>query len=443
MSRTDGMTRRHFIEHMAAVSALTVPAASMFANAVRANAAELKRKNKACILMYMGGGPPTIDIWDLKPGAPTGGEFKAISTTGDLQISEHMPLMAKQMHHAAVIRSMSTREADHNRGRYYMHTGYVPNPNVDYPSYGAVVAHEMHEQTKYMGLEIPPFISVGGGSVGPGFLGMSYAPLVVDSTGQVRNLDVQMDPGRLSQRMKMLSQLELSFSGKDKKKSIRGTAAYDHGDVLQSTVNLLTSKQMQAFKVSEEPQKMLELYGAAPQAGAPTGGGMARNTTFGRSCLMARRLVEAGVPFVEVDMGGWDLHANVFTTLKNNNLPTLDRAMAGLIQDLNDRGMLKDTTIVWMGDFGRTPRINGNVGRDHWARSWSCVVAGGSIKGGQAVGKTNSDGTQVESDPYSSQDLMASVLKSMGISLETVFTSNNNRPMKIANSGRVMKELFS
>ena len=169
---------------------------------------------------------------------------------------------------------------------------------------------------------------------------------------------------------------------------------------------------------------------------------MARNTTFGRSCLMARRLVEQGVPFVEVDMGGWDDHQNVFTNLKQR-LPALDQGMSALVEDLDQRGMLQDTAIIWMGDFGRTPRINGRGGRDHWARSWSCVVGGGGIKGGQAVGKTNSDGTLVESDPYTSQDLMASVIKSLGISLETVFTSKNNRPMKIANSGRVIKELFS
>jgi uncharacterized protein (DUF1501 family) len=431
-----GMNRRHFMEHMATAAALTVPAASMFTNALRAGAADMQKRHKAAILLYMSSGPATIDIWDLKPGAPTGGEFKPIDTTASgVQITEHMPLMAQQMKHMAIVRSMSTREADHARGRYYMHTGYVPNPTVDYPSYGAVISHELSSQSH--GLEIPPFVSIGGASEGPGFLGMSYAPFVVDSNGDVRNLDLSMDVGRLQQRMTMLSELERNFASQR-----RGDAATDHAKVLDSTVNLMTSKQMAAFKITGEPAKILERYGVNAPAGGGARGGMARNTTFGKSCLMARRLVEQGVPFVEVDMGGWDDHQNVFTNLKQR-LPALDQGMSALVEDLNERGMLQDTAIIWMGDFGRTPRINGRAGRDHWARSWSCVVGGGGIKGGQAVGKTNSDGTVVESEPYTSQDLMASVLKGLGISLETVFTSKNNRPMKIANSGRVIKELFA
>ena len=158
---------------------------------------------------------------------------------------------------------------------------------------------------------------------------------------------------------------------------------------------------------------------------------------------MARRLVETGVPFVEVDLGGWDTHTDNFTSLKNQLLPQVDKAMSALVEDLVQRGMYKDTAIIWMGEFGRTPRINGNAGRDHWARSWSVVVGGGGFKGGQVVGETNADGTEVETEPYTSQDLMASVCKSVGISLETTFTSRNGRPMKIANSGKVIKELFS
>jgi uncharacterized protein (DUF1501 family) len=390
----------------------------------------------------MNSGPATIDIWDLKPGAPTGGEFKPIDTSAPgVQITEHLPLLAKQMHNLAIVRSMSTREADHARGRYYMHTGYVPNPSIEYPSYGAVISHELASQSSAMGLEIPPFVSIGGASEGPGFLGMSYAPFVVDSNGDVRNLDLDMNAMRLTQRMNMLYALENNFASQN-----RGEAASDHKKVLDSTVNLMTSKQMAAFKITGEDPKILEMYGCAPNSGAGGGGGggrgMARNTTFGKSCLMARRLIEQGVPFVEVDFGGWDDHDGVFTKLKDR-LPALDQGMSALITDLDQRGMLQDTAIIWMGDFGRTPRINGRGGRDHWARSWSCVVGGGGMKGGQFIGKTNSDGTVVETDPYTSQDLMASVLKGLGISLETVFTSKNNRPMKIANSGKVIKELFS
>ena len=318
---------------------------------------------------------------------------------------------------------MSTREADHNRGRYYMHTGYVPNPNIEHPSYGAVVSKMLDEQTKSLKLDIPPFVAVGGGSVGPGFLGMTYAPFVVNSNGDVRNLKMGENADRLSQRMNMLASLEKGFVGQN-----RGQSAQDHANMLEKTVALMTSKQMDAFKVNKESSDVQEKYG---------------RTGFGRGCLMARRLVEQGVPFVEVDLGGWDTHNNNFTTLQNTKLPELDKAASALVADLDERGMLEDTAIIWMGEFGRTPRINGNNGRDHWARSWSILLGGAGMQGGIAVGRTTADGTDVDSEPYASQDAMATVCKALGISLDTTFTSRNGRPMKIANGGKVIKELFA
>ncbi len=421
-----GMSRRHFLQHMAGASALALPAIN-FTNALAASSSDLKKRNKSAILLWMGGGPSTIDIWDLKPGAPTGGPFKAISTSGDMQISEHMPLMAKEMKHVSIVRSMSTREADHNRGRYYMHTGYVPNPNIEHPGYGSVISHELYKPDS--GLEIPPFVSVGGGSVGPGFLGMQYAPFVVGSDGNVRNLHMNgIDQNRLMQRMEMLAVVERGFADGHKPDSKRSTSADDHAKVLDKTLALMTSKQMEAFKVGSESKEVQEKYG---------------RSGFARGCLMARRLVEAGVPFVEVDLGGWDTHTGNFKALADTKLPELDKAMAALTSDLAERDLLKDTAIIWMGEFARTPRINGNAGRDHWARSWSVVVGGAGMKGGIAVGATNADGTNVETEPYTSQDVMASVLKALGVSLETTFTSRNGRPMKIANSGKVIKELFA
>ena len=416
-----GMNRRHFMSHLAGSAAMAAPATA-FTNSLLANATDLKKRHKAAILLWMGGGPSTMDLWDLKPGAPTGGQFKQISTSADgVAICEHLPMMAKQMHHMSIVRSMSTREADHMRGRYYMHTGYVPNPNVEHPGYGSVISHELAEQVS--GLEIPPFVSVGSGSVGPGFLGMTWAPFVVDSNGNVRNLDMGIDPTRLDQRLRMLETIENKFIGEK-----RGGSAEDHKKVIDKTVKLMTSKQMEAFKVMKEPKEVQEKYGT---------------TGFGRGCLLARRLVEAGVPFVEVDLGGWDMHADIFPTLADRKLPELDKAMAALVSDLADRGLLDDTAIIWMGEFSRTPNINGGGGRDHWARSWSVVVGGAGFKRGVVVGETSSDGKEVVTEPYSSQDVMASVLKSLGISLETTFTAKNGRPMKIANSGKVIKELFS
>lgn len=419
-STPSGMSRRHFVSHMVGASSIAIPALA-FGNTLRKNAETLKSNRKSAIMLWMSGGPSTIDLWDLKPGAPTGGPFKPISTTGDVQISEHLPKVAQQMKHLSIIRSMSTREADHNRGRYYMHTGFVPNPNIEHPSYGSVIAHETAAQRE--DLEIPPFVAVGGGSVGPGFLGMAWSPFTVNSNGDIRNLQLNLDQNRLYQRMAALDMIEKGFVAQN-----RGPAAEDHQKILKKTLDLMTSDQMKAFKVREESEAMKAKYG---------------NNAFGQGCLLARRLVEAGVAFVEVDLGGWDNHANIFNTLQNQRLPQMDQAMAALVEDLEQRGLLQDTAIMWMGEFGRTPRINGDTGRDHFARAWSVVVGGGGMKGGIAVGKTNEDGTSVDTEPYTSEDVMASVCKSLGISLETTFTSKNGRPMKIANGGKVIKELFA
>lgn len=414
------MNRRHFINHCIATSSLAT-ASSFFTDSILANVADMKKKSKSVILLWMGGGPSTIDLWDLKPGSATGGPFKPISTSADgIQICEHLPLMSQQMHHMNIVRSMSTREADHMRGRYYMHTGYVPNPNIEHPSYGAVVSHELISTIPQ--LDIPPFVSIGGTSVGPGFLGATYAPFVVNSNGTVRDLDMGIEASRLNQRLQMLKTIEDKFV-----KENRGEYASDHSKLLTKTVKLMNSSQMNVFKVTKEPKEVQERYGT---------------TGFGKGCLIARRLVEIGTPFIEVDLGGWDNHSDIFPTLQNQKLPELDKAMSALISDLNDRGLLDSTAIIWMGEFGRTPSINGNTGRDHWARSWSVVVGGAGFKKGIVVGETSSDGKEVITEPYSSQDLMASVLKSLDISLETIFTAKNGRPMKIANSGKVIQELF-
>ncbi|MGE5192518.1 MAG: DUF1501 domain-containing protein [Deltaproteobacteria bacterium] len=430
-----GMSRRHFMQHLAA-STMTIPGLA-FLNHLSANAAEVRRNQKACILLWMSGGPPTIDIWDLKPGSKNGGEFKPISTSGDLQISEHMPQTAKVMKHLSVVRSMSTREADHGRGRYYMHTAYIPNPTVVHPTFGSVVSYELG--TKRKDLEIPSFVSIGGPSMGPGFMGMMHAPFQVGSRGEIQNASMRGDltDVRFNQRRAMLDAIETDFI-----KSERGQLPKDHQDVYKKAVNLMTSKQMEAFKVDSESAEMKALYCGDGANAAGGRMGMGANNPFGMGCLMARRLVEAGVPFVEVDLGGWDLHQQVFNTLRNQRLPVLDQAIAGLTTDLEQRGMLKDTTIVWMGEFGRTPRINQDVGRDHWAASWSVMVGGGGLKGGRAVGETDKDGTSCVSQAYLPGDIWATVAHALGIPLDTVHTSKNGRPMKIANGGTPIKELI-
>jgi hypothetical protein len=338
-----------------------------------------------------------------------------------VEICEHLPMMAQQMHHLSVVRSMSTREADHERGRYYMHTGYVPNPNIQHPSYGAVISHELMDQRD--DLQIPPFVVVGGNSVGPGFLG--------DGMGAVFGRQQRAHPQPGHGRERDATDAANGGSGSDRERLHPRDARAGRGDhqkVLKKTLDLMTSDQMAAFHVNREPEAVQERYG---------------KTGFGRGCLMARRLVEAGVPFIEVDLGGWDNHQNIFPTLQNQKLPEMDRAMSA-----SGRGPASARVV---GGYG--PGLDGRIrthsahqrngGRDHWARAWSVVLGGAGLKNGTVVGETNADGTRCETDPYSSQDLMATVCHALGISLETTFTSRSGRPMKIANSGRVIKELFA
>lgn len=436
-----GMNRRHFMQHMATAAA-TLPAMN-FLSHVQANAATVQAKRKACILLWMSGGPPTIDIWDLKPGSKNGGEFQPINTAASgVQICEHMPETAKVFDDLSLVRSMSTREADHGRGRYYMHTGYVPNPTVVHPTFGSVVSYEIGRSRN--ALEIPSFVSIGGGSGQAGFLGMSHAPFSVGTDGRINNAPSENDKKRLPGRWEMLKAVENNFIS-----SRRGQLPQDHANVYDSARNLMTSRQMAAFDVDKadaalglevESEQTKALYNSTGGGGM----GMGRANGFGQSLLMARRLVQVGVPFIEVNLGGWDLHNGVFDNLKNQKLPVLDQGISGLVTDLKQKNMLDDVTIVWMGEFGRTPRINQNVGRDHWAASWSVMMGGGGLKNGQAVGATDKDGVRVadNSKAYLPGDIWATVAYAMGIPLDTVHTSKRGRPMRLANGGTPIQELI-
>ena len=326
---------------------------------------------------------------------------------------------------------MSTREADHGRGRYYMQTSYVPNPTVVHPTFGSVVSYEIGR--KRTALEIPAFVSIDGGAGQAGFLGMSHAPFVVDNTGRIRNAPTEENKARLPARLTMLDEIEKNFIA-----SKRGELPQAHLDVYKNAKNLMMSNQMAAFNVDRanaaiglesEPDQLKEAYGRNP---------------FGQGLLMARRLVQTGVPFVEVNMGGWDLHQDVFNTLRTNRLPQLDKGIGALVADLKLRGMLDDTVLVWMGEFGRTPRINQNVGRDHWAACWSVMIGGGGLKNGQAIGATDKDGLQIAdgSKSYLPGDIWATVAYAMGIPVNTVHTSKRGRPMKLANGGTPIQELI-
>ncbi len=425
-----GMGRRHFLQHLSTAAA-TIPALN-FLSHVQASAQTLKSSGKACILMWMGGGPPTIDIWDLKPGSKNGGELKPIDTAAPgVQISEAMPDTARVFQDLSLVRSMSTREADHGRGRYYMQTSFVPNPTVVHPTFGSVVSYEIGRRRT--ALQIPAFVSIDGGAGQAGFLGMAHAPFAVDSSGQIRNAPSEESRSRLPARLTMLEAVEKGFMD-----SRRGELPAAHKDVYHNAVNLMTSPQMAAFNpdkanpalgLEAEPDALRDAYGRNP---------------FGQGLLMARRLVQTGVPFVEVNMGGWDLHSDVFNALRTQRLPPLDKGISALVTDLRQRGMLNDVVLVWMGEFGRTPRINQDVGRDHWAASWSVMLGGGGLKNGQAVGATDADGIQVAdgSKSYLPGDIWATVAHAMGIPVNTVHTSNRGRPMKLANGGTPIQELI-
>lgn len=390
--------RRHFLKHAAGAAAVTVPGLSFLAN-LRASAAEMKKKNKSLIILWMGGGPATIDLWDMKPGTANGGEHKPVSTTASgVKITEHLPNVAKQMKHLSVIRSLRSTEGDHDRGTFLMNTGRRRDPLIDYPAIGSVLSYYQAMDAEAMKhADIPAFISVSGGRVGPGFLGMKYASFNVQNPGSPpENVEPPADARgwRMDRRAKLFETLEGGF-----KTNVAADAAKAHREVYDKALTLVTSSRKEVFSLSKEPGTLVEEYG---------------NNGFGRGCLLARKLVEAGVACVEVSLGGWDMHNGIFPALQRT-LPTLDKGMAALTRDLADRGRLKDTVILWMGDFGRTPKINQNGGRDHWPRCWSVVVGGGNIKGGVAYGSTNSDGTDIQDNPVDVLGLYATVYKALGI----------------------------
>jgi len=418
------LNRRHFLKHLAGYSAMAV-AGSQFVQGLVSAAPKLKKNNKSLIILWMSGGPPTIDIWDLKPGQATGGDFKPIKTTvPGVEISEYMPEVAKQMKHLAIVRSLSTTEGDHNRGRVLMHTGRVPNPIVSYPSLGSLTSFQLTPKD----LVLPGFISIGAPADGPGFLGMNYAPFTVRNPGQPPEnirppMDMADDKGRVYRRERLFYGVEDNFvdsidrlGGHGKKK--HADAATAHRDIYHKAFSLVASKEGDVFNVNKENRKTLDAYGAI-------------RSNFGKGCLLARRLVEAGVTAVEVDLGGWDLHQNCQAACKNK-LPELDKAMGALVDDLVRRGHWKNTVLVWMGEFGRTPRINQNAGRDHWPRCWSVVVGGGAIKGGQVIGATDTDGTGIKDEPHTVGDLFATVFKGLGIEPTQQIRDNLGRPLTIA-----------
>jgi len=428
-----GMTRRHFLSHVAGASAMALPGLQ-FLSGLKAAETKLKKENKSLIILWMGGGPSHMDLWDLKPGDQNGGEFKPINTKADgVQISEVLPTIADQMPHLSIVRSLVTNEGSHERGTVLMNTGKQPNPVVSYPALGAVTSSLLTSKD----LALPGFIGVGGTAqrIGPGFLGMMYAPFTVQNPGQPpQNIAPPGSLGqadeleeRLRRRQRLFSTIEDDFAEtgtfptlkSPEDREAAGSAAQSHESIYKKGFDLTVSPLRKVFDIHTEDKKVIDMYGG-------------EKNNFGMGCLLARKLVEKGVTAVEVDLGGWDNHAQVFNAIRTGNGPRLDKGMGALVQDLVDRGMWKNTVVMWMGEFGRTPRINQNSGRDHWARCWSVVIGGGAINGGQVYGATSSDGTDIKEKPASLGDLFATVYKGLGLDPTTQIRDNLGRPLSIA-----------
>jgi hypothetical protein len=386
----------------------------------------------------MSGGPSQTDTFDLKPNHENGGEFKEIATSAPgLRISEHLPKLAEFGHRLAVLRGVSTKEGDHGRGTYLMRTGYKPLGPFQYPAIGSSLANQLEQ--RYGPVSLPGNISVGPyraanqDAFGPGVLGPKFGPLVVgaaDVPGAVDNgadgyprlqvKDLTPSAGitadRRSKRLALWQGLQSEFLA-----THQTGAPKVHNTVYENAVSLMNSQDAKAFDLEEEPDDVREAYG---------------NSVFGQGCLLARRLIERGVPFIEVSLGtnsggvGWDTHADNFNQVKQLST-ALDAGWATLMKELGERGLLDVTTILWMGEFGRTPAINPNAGRDHFPIAWSCVLAGGGIAGGQAFGRTSENGMEVADGKVGAEDVLATLCEALGVPAKTTQMSNVGRPIPI------------
>lgn len=402
-------------------------------------AADHPQRKRSCILLWMNGGPSQIDTFDLKSGHANGGEFKEIDTTvPGIRISEHLPKVATWMKRMAIIRSMNTKEGDHGRATHLMHTGYVPQGPIRYPTLGSLLSKELGRSDA----ELPNFVSIqpmrflSPAAWGPGFLGSQYAPMLVGSNSfpgaeaslkqldralQVENLRTppNISVGQRDRRLELLHTVERGFQSDRPELPI-----VSHRTAYEQAIRLMKSDAVESFGLEKEPEAVRARYG---------------KTMFGQGCLLARRLIEKGVPFVDVSLNnaadqnqflGWDSHQRNFAAVKSLS-EVLDTAWSALMEDLDSRGLLDSTLIVWMGEFGRTPVINSNGGRDHFPLAWSAVLAGGGIRGGQVIGRTADDGMEVRDRPVSEIDLHGTICQALGLDPMTENISNVGRPIRL------------
>ncbi|AMV24499.1 hypothetical protein VT84_08885 [Gemmata sp. SH-PL17] len=392
--------RRHFLAAAGASSlAWLTPLGTALARAAEKDRAPAK----SVVVLWMGGGPSQLETFDPKPGTDIAAGTKAINTSvKGVQLAAGLEQLAEQMQHVALVRSLWSKEGDHERGTYALKTGYRPDATVAHPSLGAIVCHDLPNKN----VDIPRHVSIMPNEwpARGGVLGAQFDAFKVhDPKDGVPDVTPHVSPERFEQRLEDLKVVEEAFArGRGKRVEATG-----HKDTMDRARKMMSSDQLKAFDVSREPGAVRKEYGDTP---------------FGRGCLAARRLIELGVRCVEVTLAGWDSHANnhdITTRLKGE----LDPAFAALIRDLANRGTLKDTVVLCVGEFGRTPQLNALGGRDHWPHNFTAALAGGGIKGGTVVGESDPAGGKEPKDKHPAANLHATVLKALGIDWEKTFRS--------------------
>jgi hypothetical protein len=441
LSRRDWLT-------LSAAGVLGASASGWFGQLADA-AAPLRQRKRSCILLWMAGGPSQYETFDLKPDHKNGGGAKEIATSvSGIKIGENLPNVAKRMKDLAIIRSMQTKEGDHTRATYHLRTGYLPLGSLQYPTMGSFISKELGDPSAALPnyVSIAPATLLSPASYGPGYLGPEYAPLMIggnnfaffggnndyDSVLKVQDLlpPKEVDQQQFTSRLDLTRDLNEEFA---KKRQIAITSS--HQAAYERAVKLMKTAAAKAFDLKDEKDKLRDKYG--------------RNL-FGQGCLLARRLIERGVPFVEVALynamgapNGWDTHNDNAGQVRSL-CGVLDPAWATLLEDLKERGLLDDTMVIWMGEFGRTPAINRQKGRDHFPNAWSTVLGGGGIKGGQVYGETSKDGLKVTKNAVNVPDFMATVVKGLGLNPEKSNMSNVGRPIKLADhNAKPIKEVLA
>jgi hypothetical protein len=412
LSRYPHPDRRGFLRlaGLAGVAWMT-PIGHLLARAAEAPA-ERHRPAQSIIMLWLQGGPSQLETFDPHPGTTIAGGTDAIKTAvKDVQLAAGLEHIADEMASVALVRSMVSKEGDHERGTYTMKTGFRPDPTVVHPSIGAVCCHELPEA----GTDIPRHVSIlpGQWPARGGFLGESYDAFKTgDPAGEVPDTVSRLPRERDEQRLKHLEVIESAFA-RGRRGRVEATL---HRDTMARARKMMSSEQLKAFDVSKEPLALRRAYGDTP---------------FGRACLAARRLIEVGVRCVEVTLDGWDTHANNHA-LCRGRVAILDPAFGTLLRDLRERGLLERTLVVCTGEFGRTPTINAVGGRDHWPVGFSLALAGGGIRGGQVIGATDPDGKDKPKDPVTVGDLHATVLTAVGINPKKVNQTPIGRTVRFA-----------